>query len=150
MGSGVVFVYLVIAAVAAPLVWLAWWAADSLGGAGRTHPTAVPVRGSETRERGARGSYKQPQPADISLARPPAGAITIHRLADATQVGACVGPDSSGKCPRACADGTVPCAGAVLALPRRIRGSAEWHIPSGYQACLLGGYDVFRQAGSPT
>lgn len=150
MGSGFVFVYLVIAALAAPLVWLLWWGADSLGGVRPLHATAAPIRGSEARNRvTAQSFFKQPQPADISLARP-SGAVTIHRLSDAAQIGVCAGPDSCGKCPRALVDGTVPCAGAVLALSRRIRGSAEWHIPSGYQACLLGSYDVFRQAGVPS
>jgi len=46
------------------------------------------------------------------------------------------------------ADGTVPCAGLLLALPRPVRGSIEWQIPAGYGACLLGGFGVFRQAGS--
>lgn len=150
MGSSVVFVYLVIAAVAAPFLWLMWSAADSLGGTGRLHATAAPIRSSEVDAGARRTIFKQPQPADISLARPPSGAVTIHRLADATRVDSCVGPDSSGRCPRALADGSVPCAGAVLALPCRIRGSAEWHIPSGYQTCLLGSYDAFRQEGSPT
>jgi hypothetical protein len=150
MASGFVFVYLMIAAVAAPLLWLMWWAADSLSDAGRLQASAAPIRGSVARNPEAgRPRFKQPQPVDFSLARP-SGAVTIHRLTDAAQIGACVGPDSAGKCPRALADGTVPCAGAVLALPRRIRGSAEWHIPSGYHACLLGSYDAFRQPGSPT
>jgi hypothetical protein len=140
----------VIAALAAPLLWLLWWGADSLAGTGPLHASAAPIRDSvATSPVTARSFFKQPQPADISLAHP-SGTVTIHRLSDAAPIGACAGPDSSGKCPRALTDGTVPCAGAVLALPRRIRGSAEWHIPSGYQACLLGSYDVFRQAGSPT
>ncbi len=150
MASGVVFVYLVIAAITAPLLWLAWWAADSLGDAGRLRATAAPVRGSGARNTGAqRSHFTQPRPADISLRRP-SGAVTIHRLTDAAQIGACAGPDVSGRCPRTLSDGTVPCAGTVLALQRPVRGSTEWHIPSGYQACVLGSYDVFRQAASPT
>lgn len=150
MASGVVFVYLVIAALVAPLLWLAWWGADSLSRAGRLQARTAPIGGPYARNHEAwRSLFRQPQPSDLGLTRP-SGEVTIHRLTDAAQIDACVGPDSAGKCPRALADGTVPCAGAVLALPRRIRGSSEWHIPTGYHACLLGSYDVFRQAGSPS
>lgn len=150
MASGVAFVYLVIAALVAPLLWLAWWAADSLSGAGRLQARTAPIGGSQARNPKAWNSlFRSPQPSDLGLART-SGVVTIHRLSDAAQIGACVGPDSAGRCPRALDDGTVPCAGAVLALPRRIRGSAEWHIPTGYHTCLLGSYDVFRQAASPT
>lgn len=148
MAIGIVFVYLAIAALAAPLAWMLWWGADSVAGTGRLQEAAAPVRGA--RNVGpAQGRFGQPQPADFTLARHPRE-VTIHRLSDSAQVGACSGPDHSGKCPRAHADGTVPCAGTVLALPRPVRGSAEWHIPSGYRACMLGSYDVFRQAGSAT
>ncbi len=74
-----------------------------------------------------------------------AGAITVCRLKDGAQVDDCSGPDSVGRCPHLLADGTVPCAGAVLSLPMPIRGSAEWHIPAGYRACLVGSYAAFRQ-----
>jgi hypothetical protein len=73
------------------------------------------------------------------------GAIAVCRLADGVETGGCNGPDHAGKCPRALADGTVPCAGCILSLPRPIRGSTEWHIPAGYQTCLVGSYEVFRQ-----
>jgi hypothetical protein len=33
----------------------------------------------------------------------------------------------------------------MLSLPQPIRGSREWHIPAGYQSCLVGSYAAFRQ-----
>ena len=146
MGIGIAFTYLVIAALAAPLLWLLWWGAGSLVG-GRLQVSAVPTRGNGAKNAvKVRSGFDYPRPADVTLPGR-RGAVAIYRLTDATEIGTCHGPDHAGKCPRALADGTVPCAGSLLALPRPIRGSAEWHIPFGYRACLLGSYDVFRQAG---
>jgi len=139
MGTGIVFTYLLIAAVAAPLLWLAWWGAGSLGGTRRAG-RAVPVR-LETPAR--RHGFDRPYPADIGLIGQRAR-IAIYDTAG-VQVETCKGPDSAGKCPRPLADGSVPCAGCLLALPASIQGSRQWHIPSGYQACLVGSYAAYRQ-----
>jgi hypothetical protein len=137
---GIVFTYLLIAALLAPVVWVMWWGVDSLGGSARLSSAPAP----SAPVRMARSSFSFPQPADMTLPRHP-GAVTICRLSDGAEIGGCSGPDHAGKCPRALADGTVPCAGSVLSLPRQIRGSAEWHVPFGYRTCLLGSYEVFRQ-----
>ncbi|HEV2033806.1 MAG TPA: hypothetical protein VGU71_06345 [Candidatus Dormibacteraeota bacterium] len=137
---GLVFTYLLIAALLAPVVWVMWWGVASLGGSARSAPR--PRQASRVHR--ARSSFSFPQSADMTLPRHP-GAIAICRLSDGAQIGVCKGPDRAGKCPQALADGTVPCAGSMLSLPWPIRGSTEWHIPFGYRTCLLGSYEVSRQ-----
>lgn len=143
MGTGIVVTYLLIAAVVAPLLWLFWWGVTSIGSARQPSPVPVPSRAVP----GARLKYSFPQPVDMRLPLH-RGAIAVCRLSDGAQTGDCNGPDHSGRCSRAGADGTVPCAGCILSLPRPIRGSTEWHIPTGYQTCLVGSYEVFRQPAS--
>lgn len=141
MGTGIVFTYLLIAAFAAPVLWLAWWGAGSLGGARRTgRPVPVAAQAPARRR-----SFDRPYPADLGFIGR-RGMIAIYDGAG-VQVETCKGPDSGGKCPRPLADGSVPCAGCVLALPAPIQGSRQWHIPSGYQACMAGTYAVYRQSG---
>jgi len=140
MATTIVLTYLLIAALLAPVVWVMWWGAASLGGSARLR--AAPAPSPPVRR--ARSSFSFPQPADMTLPRH-LRAIAICRLSDGAEIGGCKGPDRAGKCPLALADGTVPCAGSVLSLPQPIRGSAEWHIPSGYRTCLLGSYEIFRQ-----
>ncbi len=138
MGTGIVFVYLMIAALVAPVVWVLWWSAGSLGRGARravTAPEASTVPNP---------AFAYPEAVDLDLPSR-AGAVTIYS-ASGRQVGSCAGPDSAGRCPRPDQEGTVPCSGCVLALPRPIRGSFEWQIPAHYRACLLGSYAVFRQA----
>jgi hypothetical protein len=94
--------------------------------------------------RRAPSGFSFPQPSDMCLPRYPR-AIAVCRPSDGAEFGRCIGPDLAGQCPVALAHGTVPCSGSVLSLPRPIRGSTEWHIPSGYRTCLLGSYEVFRQ-----
>jgi hypothetical protein len=140
----IVFTYMLIAAALAAVVWGMWWGLSSLGSperlalAGRAAP--------QVRQSGV--SHAFPQPVDLALPRYPR-AIAICRLSDGAEIGDCKGPDHAGKCPKVLADGTVPCAGALLSLPRPIRGSAEWHIPHGYSSCLVGSYDVYRQPVAP-
>jgi len=143
MGIAVVFLLFVIAAMIAPLIWAIWWAAASVGGSARPSSAIEMVEPV----RRARWGFAFPQPADLSLPRHPR-AIGICRLSDGAEIGTCNGPDRAGRCPRAAADGTVPCAGSMLSLPQRVRGSGEWHIPIGYKACLVGSYQVFRQTVS--
>lgn len=144
MGIGIAFTFLSIAALVSPLVWIAWWAAESLGGNGHVALAPVPPRGEAQAGLAARRSgFERPRPADLSLPRRPA-AITMYSRAGA-ELASCTGPDHSGRCPRTPAGGQVPCAGLVLSLPRPVGGSTEWHVPSGYRACMLGSYDVFRQ-----
>lgn len=138
-----VFTYLLIAGLLAPVVWLMWWGVGSLGGPQRLTVAAAPSPPARTSAAG----YSFPQPADMTLPRHP-NAITICRLSDGAEIGDCKGPDRMGACPRALADGTVPCAGSLLSLPRPIRGSAEWHIPFGQRSCLVGSYEIYRQAVS--
>lgn len=147
MGIGILFFYLLIAAVLAPVVWLTWWGATSLGDPARVRTAPAPPPKNPR----ADSRFSIPQPVDLALPRY-SKAVAICRLKDGAEVDGCSGPDHAGKCPRALADGTVSCAGSVLSLPRPIRGSTEWHIPSGYRACLLGSYEVFRQPalGTPT
>jgi len=140
MAIGFVFEYLLIAALLAPVVWVMWWAAAALGD--RSHAVASPVRGPRIRK--SHPGFSFPQPVDMSLPRH-GQAITVCRIADGAKVDACSGPDSAGRCPRALANGTVPCAGSILSLPQPIRGSREWHIPAGYESCLVGSYAAFRQ-----
>jgi len=137
---GTLFIYLLIAALLAPLVWVMWWAVASPGGSARLR-TAPAKKQHVARPR---SSFSFPQPVDMALRRH-SGATAISWFSHGAETGGCIGPDQTGKCPRVLADGTVPCAGLVLSLPRLIRGSAEWHIPFGYQTCLPGSYEVFRQ-----
>lgn len=137
---GISYTFLLIAALVAPLGWVMWWGVSSLGGFARLSTAPAPSQQAGK----ARSSFSFPQPADMTLARHPR-AITICRLSDGAEIGGCIGPDRAGNCPKALADGTVPCAGSMLSLPRPIRGSSEWHIPSGYRSCLVGSYAVFRQ-----
>jgi hypothetical protein len=140
MSIGFVFVWLLIAAMIAPLVWVFWWAAASVGGSARPGIATLLVEPV----RKPRLEFAFPQPADLSLPRHPR-AIAICRLSDGAEIASCNGPDRAGRCPRAAADGTVPCAGSMVSLPQPVRGSGEWHIPSGYKTCLVGSYQVFRQ-----
>lgn len=145
MGIGIAFTFFLIAALAAPFVWFGWWAVGSLAGDGRMKLSVATARadvdlGANT----ARSRFERPRPADISLPRRP-GAISMYSRAGRREVGSCSGPDHAGRCPRTSAGGPVPCAGLVLSLPRPVGGSTEWHVPSGYRACMLGSYDVFRQ-----
>jgi hypothetical protein len=140
MAIGIVFEYLLIAALLAPVAWVMWWGASTLGDSSR--PRSSPVRGRQIRKSGP--SFSFPQPADMNLPRH-SRAITVCRISDGAKIDACSGPDSAGRCPRTLANGTVPCAGSMLSLPLPIRGSREWHIPAGYQSCLVGSYAAFRQ-----
>ncbi|MGA7910743.1 MAG: hypothetical protein WCC30_04255 [Candidatus Dormiibacterota bacterium] len=145
MGIGIGFTFLLIAALVAPLLWVAWWATGSLGGDGRMKVSVVTTRAATYKDAtAARSRFERPRPADISLPFRP-GAITMYSRARRLEVASCSGPDHAGRCPRTPAGGQVPCAGLVLSLPRPVGGSTEWHVPSGYRACMLGSYDVFRQ-----
>jgi hypothetical protein len=144
MGLGIAFTFLGIVALAAPMVWLMWWAADSVGG-GRRRPVPLAATSAGTLvAAGARSGFDRPHPVDSRVSSPPS-AITVCSLSDGSALESCQGPDQGGQCTRMRADGVVPCAGLVLSLPRPIRGSTDWHIPTGYRACLLGGYAVYRQ-----
>lgn len=136
---GTVFIYLLIAALIAPVVWVTWWGVASVGGFAKL--SSAPAKKQHAAR--PRSSFSIPQPADMALPRR-SGAIAISWFSKGAEIGGCIGPDHDGKCPRVLANGTVPCAGSVISLPRLIRGSAEWHIPSGYQTCLAGSYEVFR------
>lgn len=137
MATGFVFVYLGIAVLVAPIVWLVWWALDAIA----TRPASVhaPLRVPPP----ARPAYATPHAVDVSLTARP-GAVTLYTTGGKA-IRTCAGPDATGACSRPLADGTVPCAGCLLALPRPIRGSFEWQIPASYRTCLLGSYSVFRQ-----
>ena len=137
MGTGIVFVYLLIAALVAPLVWVVWWGTASIGG---QTVKAAPAR--PRAEAPARRSSFAPFPVDLALPGR-RNAVTVYSTSG-REVTACEGPDAGGRCSRPLADGTVPCAGCLLVLPRPIRGSFEWQIPADYRTCLLGSYDVFR------
>lgn len=139
MGSGFVLTYVLIAAMVAPVVWVAWWAVASLGDS-RRRPFPVAAVGRSA-------AIGVPHPIDGNFPGR-IGEIVIRRMKDGLEVGACHGPDGAGRCPRALADGTVPCAGAALALSRPVRGSLEWHIPAGYRSCMLGSYSTFTQRES--
>ncbi len=139
MGMGIAFTFLALAALVAPVVWLAWWAADAAVSPRRTPAPAVArgTRAPRTR------TFDYPLPADTR--RPGhADAIGVYETGG-REVAVCTGPDAAGRCPKMLADGTVPCAGHVLVLPAPVRGSRDWHIPAGYQSCLVGSYGVFRQ-----
>jgi len=140
MAIGIVFEYLLIAALLAPVAWVVWWGASALGDDSRR--VLSPASGQRTRK--LRASFTFPQPVDMSLPRH-SRAITVCRISDGAKIDACSGPDGGGKCPHALANGTVPCAGSMLSLPQPIRGSREWHIPAGYKSCLVGSYAAFRQ-----
>ena len=145
MGIGIAFTFLLIAALVAPLLWVAWWAAGSLGGDGRMKLSAATARSDAQTDATARPSrFDRPRPADVSLPRRP-GAISMYSRANRVEIATCSGPDHAGRCPRTPAGGPVPCAGLVLSLPRPLGGCMEWHVPSGYRACMLGSYEVFRQ-----
>ena len=137
MGIGIVFVYLLIAAMAAPVAWFIWWSLGSMATRPARIVTSPAVRAPKPAAAG------QPSPADLHL--PIRGSAVTVYTRGALELGTCQGPDSAGWCPRRLADGTVPCAGNMLALPRRIHGSFEWQIPAGYRTCLLGSYDAYRQ-----
>lgn len=139
MGTGILFVYLVIAALVAPIAWVLWWSAGSLG-----RGTRRPVRAPEA-SAVMQPVFTFPEAVDLDLPSR-ADAVTIYS-AKGRRVSSCVGPDSQGRCPHPDDEGMVPCSGCVLALPRPIRGSFEWQIPARYRACLLGSYASFRQAG---
>jgi hypothetical protein len=139
MASGFVFVYLAVAAIVAPVVWLVWWGLDSLSNSlSKPH---------------ARATIKVPTPPKPVFAAPHAIDLSLPVRRDrvtvfsaqGAEVSTCAGPDAGGRCSRPLGDGTVPCAGCLLALPRPIRGSLDWEIPAGYKACLLGSYGVLRQ-----
>lgn len=138
MGTGIVFVYLMIAALVAPIVWVLWWSAGSLA-RGPRRPVTAPVTVAP-----ASPVFAHPEAVDLDLPSS-AGAVMIYSPTG-RQLNTCAGPDSQGRCPHPDEEGTVPCSGCVLALPRPIRGSFEWQIPSRYRACLLGSYAMFRQA----
>jgi hypothetical protein len=140
MATGFVFVYLAIAAIAFPLVWLMWWALDSF--ANRPLRPRPEMRIPPA----ARPAYATPHAVDVDLPVRPLE-VTVYSASGA-ELSTCAGPDASGRCSRPLADGTVPCAGCLLALPRPVRGSLDWHIPSGYRACLLGSYSAFRQGAA--
>jgi hypothetical protein len=137
MASGFVLTYVVIAAIAFPFVWLVWWALDSLASRPARIHTQVHIPPA------ARPAYTTPHAVDASMPVRPSK-VTVYS-AEGAELSTCAGPDATGRCSRPLADGTVPCAGCVLALPRPLRGSLEWQIPSGYRVCLLGTYSVFRQ-----
>jgi len=139
MASGFVFVYLGVAATVVPVVWFVWWGLDSLSNSlSKPHARpAIKVPGP------AKPDFAAPHAIDISLPVRRDG-VTVFS-AQGVQVSTCAGPDAGGRCSRPLADGTVPCAGCLLALPRPIRGSLDWEIPAGYKACLLGSYGVLRQ-----
>lgn len=141
MGSGIVFVYLVIAALVAPVVWIAWWLAASAG-APELHP--APLALSAAPEAGGGRVAAHPFAVDLNLPSRQ-GSVNIYAQTG-RQLGACQGPDAKGKCPRPDDSGFVPCSGCVLSLPLPVRGSFEWQIPAHYQSCLLGSYSIFRQA----
>jgi hypothetical protein len=142
MATGFVFVYLAIVALAAPLLWLIWWSFDSL--ANRPAATYSPIRAA----RPPKAVYAAPHGVDVGLAVRP-NKVTVYSKAG-QELSTCDGPDAGGRCSRPLADGSVPCAGCLLALPRPIRGSLEWEIPSSYRTCLLGSYTVFRQGAPAT
>lgn len=139
MASGNPFIYLLLAALVAPVLWLMWWAADSAFGGTRVAALVRPAPKS-TKPR----SFESPRPVDVTLPRRP-GTIVICSLTERTEIGSCRGATAAGSCPRALADGTVACAGSLLSIPAPIRGSAEWQVPFGYKNCPVASYDVYRQ-----
>ena len=137
------FIYFFVVVAILPLLWVAWWAVDSVFSSSRAPKAVVPAATSAKSP-----SYEYPRPVDLTLPRR-RGAVAIYSLKERAEIDCCRGADVAGKCPRATADGTVACAGSLLSLPVPIRGSAEWQIPVGYKVCPVASYDVYRQAGSP-
>lgn len=140
MGTTIVFVYLLIAALVAPILWLIWWGAGSVADT-RRRPAAALAAANPPQ---ARATFAFPEVVDLNLPSRTDGVVVYST--SGRELSSCPGPDSAGGCSRPVDDGTVPCSGCVLALPRPIRGSFEWQIPANYRACLLGSYAVFRQA----
>ena len=142
MATGFVFVYLAILALVAPVVWLVWWALDSAASRPATvHPPAATPKA-------AKPVSLAPHPIDRSLPFR-RDMVTVYS-ASGKELSTCAGPNAQGRCSRPLEDGTVPCAGCLLALPRPIRGSLDWQIPAGYDACRLGGDGARRQAAPTT
>jgi hypothetical protein len=139
MGMGIAFTFLGLAALAAPVIWLVWFAADSVG----TRPRAVPVP-SPGGPSPTPAYFDYPLPADSRRPGRPDG-ITVYNLFGGAPKAYCEGPDARGACPITRPDGTVPCAGCLLVLPEPVRGSRDWHIPAGYRSCLVGSYATYRQ-----
>lgn len=137
MYGGVLILVLLGVAIAAPVLWVGSWAIGSVGG-GRRQPALAPVQPTVPR------ADRKPRPSPIDLRLVSRRKVITVYDAAGSELATCPGPDAAGGCSRPLANGTVPCAGCLLALPRPIRGSFEWQIPTGYQACLLGSYDVFR------
>ena len=142
MRIGDPFIYVLIIALVAPMLWMIWWALDSVF-AGRRVATAGPPAPKTAKPR----AFDYPRPVDLTLPRRH-GAIGIYSLRDQAELDTCRGADAAGKCPRPLADGSVACAGCLLALPTPIRGSAEWQIPFGYTNCPVASYEVYRQKAS--
>lgn len=138
------FIYLLLAAMAAPVLWVIWWAADSAFA--RTRVAAATGPAPKTAKP---RTFDYPRPVDVTLPRR-RGSIVIYSLTERTEIGNCRGADAAGKCPRALVDGTVACAGSLLSIPAPIRGSAEWQVPFGYKNCPVASYDVYRQKGLAT
>jgi hypothetical protein len=136
---GIIPVFLVVGALLIAPVWGMWWALASFGG--RNSRLAIPSPATTAHVR----PYV-PFPTAIDATLPSrSNAVTIYS-ARGREIATCAGPNATGKCPQPLEDGSVPCSGCLLALPRPIRGSFEWQIPTGYSSCLLGSYSAFRQA----
>jgi hypothetical protein len=140
MGMGISFTFIGVVLVAIPAVWLAWWALDSLG----NRPVQAAPAPAPPRPEPKPSSFDHPQPADLQLPGS-RGRITVYALGETAPKSVCKGPDALGRCPLVKAGGTVPCAGCVLVLPVAVRGSRDWHIPSGYTSCVAGSYGALRQ-----
>jgi hypothetical protein len=136
-------IYLLILAAVFPVLWVAWWAADSAFRGSLVVKAVAPI---PTAPKAPRSDY--PRPVDLTLPRR-RGTLVIYSRTELAETGNCRGADAAGKCPRALADGTVACAGSLLSLPAPIRGSGEWQIPFGYKVCPVASYDVYRGAASP-
>jgi hypothetical protein len=139
MGIGIAFTFIGLVLLLVPVAWLVWWAADSMGNRPVHAAVAVP-----SVPRAVRTRFQYPEPVDLRLPSRP-DLITVYRAVNAKPEYVCHGPDATGGCPIAHADGTVPCAGHTIVLPAAIRGSRDWQIPNGYTTCLAGSYGVFRQ-----
>lgn len=142
MAIGDPFIVLLIAVAVLPLLWFAWFAAESAFRGAKVVTAAGPTLRTTKRP-----SFDYPRAVDVTLPRRPRTLI-IYSPTERTELDSCRGADAAGKCPRTLADGTVACAGSLLALPAPIRGSAEWQIPVGYKTCPVASYDVYRQATS--
>lgn len=136
MGIGIAFTFLGLTVLLAPVVWLFWWAVDSLGQ--RPVRSAVAIRSA----RGTRALFLQPQAVDVHLPGRP-DLISVYRAVNSRPDYTCHGPDAHGRCPIAKTDGTVPCSGCTIVLPLAVRGSREWHIPEGSTTCLVGSYGAY-------